>query len=129
MDQATQRTIKFRCPPELENVLPRPIPAIRGLPDWFKALPQNCVSSISQKKLMTIKKCPPFIDAMTYGFLMPLTADLKVDNGEFTWDRNIPAGQVSNLALRSPIDFHESVQVEGTPFFDGDQFVMKFNNF
>jgi hypothetical protein len=30
---------------------------------------------------------------------------------------------------RSPIDFHDNSQVTGTPFFDEDQFVIKFTNF
>ena len=77
---------------------------------------------------MTIKKCPPFIDAMGYGFLIPLVSDLKVENGEFTWDRDVPAGGVTNFT-HSPIDFHDSVQVAGTPFFDDDRFIIKFNNF
>ena len=37
MDQANQMTLRFRCPPRLEKILPRPIPAVLGLPDWFKA--------------------------------------------------------------------------------------------
>src|SRR5215813_12682199 len=129
IDQANQLTIKFSCPPEMEQVLPRPIPAVRGLPDWFKALPQHGFSSVSNAEMMTVKKCPPFIDAMTSGFLMPLTADLKVENGEFSWSSNIPvAGNLRNLT-RSPIDYHDSVQVKGTPFFDDDRFIIKFNNF
>ena len=90
MDQANQLIVKFSCPPEMEQVLPRPIPAVRGLPDWFKALPQHGFSSVSNMEMMTVKKCPPFIDAMTFGFLMPLTADLRVENGEFSWVSNIP---------------------------------------
>jgi len=129
MDQANQLTVKFSCPPEMEDVLPRPIPAVRGLPDWFKALPQHSFSTISNKEMMTVKKCPPFIDAMTFGFLMPLAADLKVENGEFSWVSNIPvAGKLRNLT-RSPIDYHDNVQVKGTPFFDDDRFIIKFNNF
>jgi hypothetical protein len=129
MDQTSELTVKFSCPPEMERVLPRPIPAIRGLPDWFKALPHHCFSSVSNKELMTVKKCPPFIDAMTFGFLMPLVADLKVENGEFTWVSEIPVtGYLRNLT-RSPIDYHDSVQVKGTPYFDDDRFIIKFNNF
>src|SRR5215472_19000800 len=129
MDQANQLTVKFSCPPEMKQILPRPIPAVRGLPDWFKALPQHSFSSVSNKDMMTVKKCPPFIDAMTFGFLMPLAADLKVENGEFSWVSNIPvAGNLRNLT-RSPIDYHDSVQVKGTPFFDTDRFIVKFNNF
>ena len=37
MDEENQVTVKFRCPPQMEPILPRPIPAVRGLPDWFKA--------------------------------------------------------------------------------------------
>jgi hypothetical protein len=101
---------------------------VQGLPDWFKALPSKTFSAINQKELMTIKKCPPFIDAMGYGFLIPLVSDLKVENGEFTWDRDVPGGGVTNFT-HSPIDYHDSVQVAGTPFFDDDRFIIKFNNF
>ena len=129
MNAVSQVAVKFRCPPEMDQVLPRPIPAVRGLPDWFKVMPQNCFSSISNKELMTVKKCAPFIDAMTYGFLMPLVADIKVDNGEFSWASDIPVvGNLRNLT-RSPLDYHDNVQVKGTPFFDDDRFIIKFNNF
>jgi hypothetical protein len=37
--QLTQQTVKFSGPPEMEQVLPRPLPAVPRLPDWFKALP------------------------------------------------------------------------------------------
>ena len=126
MDQATPH-ITFRCPPELEGILPQPTPAVRGLPDWFKSLPQQAFSEMMGGELPTIKKCPPVIDAMTSGFLMPLAADLKVEDGEFSWERDLPAG-ISNYS-RSPIDFHDESQVAGTPFFDEDRFVLKFNNF
>ena len=92
MDQMSQMTVTFRCPPELEPILPRPIPAVQGMPDWFKAMPQKGYSVINQKDLLTRKKCPPVIDAMAYGFLIPLVSDLKVANGEFFWDRDVPGG-------------------------------------
>jgi len=126
MDRPNQCGVIFRCPPELEAILPRPIPAMLGLPDWFKALPQKTFTQTGNEEL-TIKKCPPVIDAMTYGFLMPLACDLTIENGEFTWQRDLPAG-IANYS-RSPIDFHDSRQVEGTPFFDEDRFIIKFNNF
>ncbi|MFL6932077.1 MAG: hypothetical protein ACJ8FK_19360, partial [Xanthobacteraceae bacterium] len=125
--ESAQRSIVFRCPPELEGILPRPISAVRGLPDWFKTLPQKAFSQTADEDVYTIKKCPPVIDAMTYGFLMPLACDLKVENGEFSWERDLPAG-IANYS-RSPIDFHDSSQVAGTPFFDEDRFIIKFNNF
>ena len=120
--------ITYRCPPELEPVLPRPIPAVLGLPNWFKTMPQKAFSEVLQSEQMTVKKCAPFIDAMTCGFLLPLIADLHFENGTFSWDRDVPAGGLMNYS-RSPISFHDNSQVIGTPFFEEDHFVIKFSNF
>jgi hypothetical protein len=128
MDQPQPKDIIFRCPPELESVLPRPIPAVEGLPAWFKSMPQKAFSDTLQSELLTLKKCPPFIDAMTYGFLMPLCADLKVEAGAFSWEESVPGGRLTNYP-RSPIDFHPNSQAAGTPFFEEDSFLIKFNNF
>src|SRR5579872_969497 len=128
MDQLNQMTLTFRCPPELDALLPRPIPAVLGLPDWFKSLPQTAYNPTMGEDTYTVKKCPPFIDAMTYGFLIPLAIDLHVDNGEFTWNFEVPKGYVSEHS-HSPIDFHDSSQIAGTPFFEDDRFIIKFNNF
>jgi len=128
VEQPIESSVTFRCPPELATVLPRPIPAVLGLPDWFKALPQKAFSPDLQGEYLTVKKCPPFIDAMTYGFLMPLATDLKVENGEFTWQTDWPGGDYASIT-RSPIGFHDGSQVAVTPFFDPDQFIIKFNNF
>jgi hypothetical protein len=128
MDQVNRMTLTFRCPPELEKILPRPIPAVLGLPDWFKALPQKVPDPDAGEDIQTVKRCPPFIDAMTYGYLMPLAMDLEVRDGEFTWDFEVPKGYASEYS-HSPIDFHPPSQVAGTPFFDEDRFIIKFNNF
>jgi hypothetical protein len=121
-------TLTFRCPPGLDSVLPRPIPAVLGLPDWFKMLPQKALNAMTGKDDFTVKKCPPFIDAMTYGFLIPLATDLEVRDGEFSWNFEVPEGYVSEYS-HSPIDFHDPNQVAGTPFSDDDRFILKFSNF
>jgi hypothetical protein len=76
----------------------------------------------------TVKKCPPFIDAMTYGFLIPLVTDVTVRDGEFTWDFEVPS-TYRNDSWQSPIGFHDPSQALGTPFGDEDEFIVKFNNF
>jgi len=128
MEVASDMSLTFRCPPELEPILPRPSPALLGLPDWFKALPGSAFSHVLQSEQLTIKKCPPFIDAMTCGFLIPLVTDIKVEDGAFAWDFELPAGAIAGYS-RSPLDFHDNAQVAGTPFFRDDTFVIKFNNF
>ncbi|HEX2818051.1 MAG TPA: hypothetical protein VHN39_16785 [Phenylobacterium sp.] len=120
-------TLTFRCPRELEGLLPAPIPAAQGLPDWLKAMPASAFSAMASGDDDTVKRCPPFIDAMTGGFLIPLICDLRVENGEFTWDNDLPAGGSVSFP-RSPIGFHDAGQVAGTPLFDADRFLIKFHN-
>jgi hypothetical protein len=128
MDQVQQLALRFRCPRELDKILPRPIPAMLGLPDWFKVLPQKAFNPTMGAEAQTVKKCPPFIDAMTQGFLIPLPIDLEVRDGEFSWTFEVPKGFVSEYS-HSPIGFHDSSQIAGTPFFDEDRFIIKFNSF
>jgi hypothetical protein len=128
MNDAGRMMISFRCPPELEPVLPRPVPAVLGLPDWFKTMPHKAFSEVAQSEQLTVKKCPPFIDAMTCGFLMPLVADLHVADGTLSWDQEVPTGALMNYS-RSPIDFHDNSQVMGSPFYEEDRFLIKFANF
>jgi len=101
MDQPVQMKLKFCCPPEYEKLIPQPFPAVLGLPDWHRAMPQKSFSPIARQDTFTLKKCPPFIDAMTYDFLIPLAVDLKVQDGEFSWDFDVPEGFVSEYS-RSP---------------------------
>lgn len=129
MSETSEMTLTFRCPRGLESVLPKPIPAVQGLPDWFKALPQRAFNPTMGGESHTVKKCPPFVDAMTYGFLIPLATDLEVRDGEFSWNFAAAEDVVSEYSYSSPIDFHDSSQIAGTPFFDDDRFIIKFNNF
>jgi hypothetical protein len=128
MDQINQAIVTFRCPPGLEEIIPQPIPAVLGLPDWFKALPSKAFNATMGEETQTVKKCPPFIDAMTFGFLIPLAVDLKVHDGEFSCDFEPPLGLASEYP-NSPVGFHDPSQVAGTPLFEDDCFVVKFNNF
>jgi hypothetical protein len=128
MKQDNQMTLVFRCPRELRGILPPPIPAVQGLPDWFKAAPQKIFNPTLQDESQTVKRCPPFIDAMTYGFLIPLPCDVKVENGEFSWDFDPPINSVNNF-VRSPVSFHDASQAVGTPYYAEGLYLIKFNNF
>jgi hypothetical protein len=114
--------IVFRCVPKLEPVLPRPVPAVDGLPGWLKLMPQTVLSGIKREEIDTVKKCPPFIDAMACGYLLPLATDVRVQGGKLSWDREALGGM-------APIDFHENIQVMGTPLYDDDRSLLKFNNY
>jgi hypothetical protein len=126
-NQSEPMTLTFRCPAELEGVLPPPVPATTGLPDWIKTMPPQAFNAISGREINTVKRCPPFVDAMTHGFLIPLMCDLRFENGEIIWDQELPPGGAVTF-VRAPIGFHESSQVAGTPLFEPDRFLIKFHN-
>jgi hypothetical protein len=127
MPDAGPKTLTFRCPKELEGLLPPPIPAAAGLPDWVRTMPAETDAASLAGENDTVKRCPPFIDAMTSGFLMPLICDVTVADGGFSWDLDLPAGESIGFA-RSPVGLHDPSQVEGTPMFDADRFLVKFHN-
>jgi len=120
--------VVFRCPPELEGLIPAPIAARRGLPEWLRRMPTSAHSADLGAELETVKQCPPFVDAMSAGFLMPLAADLHVADGAITWDWEPPANLPGHYP-RSPFAFHVADQLVGTPMHDPDRFAVKFINF
>ncbi len=120
--------VRFRCPPELKRILPRPVPARRGLPDWLKAMAKTAPSADAAGEIRTVKQCPPFVDAMGFGFLVPLATDLHVERGQFRWDWDLPASTVGRYT-RSPIAFHLIEQTAGSPLYAEDASIIKFNNF
>ncbi|HEY2178969.1 MAG TPA: hypothetical protein VGH15_10335 [Caulobacteraceae bacterium] len=122
----TPLTLTFRCPRELEGLIPPPVPAAQGLPDWLRAMPQQAFSRLIGGEDDTVKRCPPFLDAMTCGFLIPLFCDLVVKAGEFTWDADLPPGKAG--FPRAPIGFHDPAQVSGAPLADPGSFILKFHN-
>ena len=120
--------VVFRCPPWLEATLPRPFAAVEALPEWYKSMPLKAHSAVLGSEEWTVKRCPPFIDAMTYGFMMPLATDLAYKDGAFSWDWEL-AGSPLSEHTRSPIDFHDNSQAVGSPYFEEDCFLIKFNSF
>jgi hypothetical protein len=72
--------IRFLCAPEDEGVIAPPVAAKTHLPDWFRKLP-----AIDAQKLdtgdtgLTVKRCMPFLDAMTTGFILPLAATVRLE--------------------------------------------------
>jgi hypothetical protein len=120
-------TIEFRCPAELEGKLPPPIMATLGLPNWLKAMPTQAFNSMDMREEDTVKRCPPFVDAMTSGFLIPLICDLRIENGEVSWDNDFPPGGAFDYP-RSPVGFHDGSQVVDSPLFEPDRLLIKFHN-
>jgi hypothetical protein len=120
--------VVFRCDPALIDVLPRPLPARRALPDWLRNMPAEAPSALHGQDVRTVKQCPPFVDAMAHGFVIPLPCDVLVEKGRFSWDFAVPPLSVETHP-RSPLSFHVPAQVTGAPFHRADRAIIKFNSF
>lgn len=120
--------VTFRCDPALEGLLPRPVPARAALPDWLRAMPRESFSEMHGEPLRTVKHCPPFVDAMSAGFVMTLPCDLTIAEGRISWDWQVPP-LAAHHHPRAPVSFHSPAQVAGTPLWGADQVVVKFNSF
>jgi hypothetical protein len=120
--------VVFRCDPALYDRLPRPVAARAALPEWLRAMPALAFSELHGQDIRTVKQCPPFVDAMAHGFLITLPCDIKVRDGRFSWDWDLPPLSV-DAHPRSPLSFHVPAQVTGTPFHDASRAVIKFNSF
>jgi hypothetical protein len=120
--------IVFRCDPTIAHLLPKPMPAREGLPDWLKSMPRTAFSDFHGQDIRTVKQCPPFIDAMSTGFLIPLPCDVMVEAGRFSWDWPLPPLSLADHP-RSPLSFHVSAQLEGSPLFQEGRPAIKFNSF
>lgn len=103
--------IRFLCAPEDEGVIAPPVPAKAHLPDWFRKLP-----AVDPQKLapgdtgLTVKRCMPFLDAMTTGFILPLAATVRLeirDEG-----RTVTAGWDFDKTM---VSNHGAHQVAGHP--------------
>ena len=120
--------ITFRCDPALLDLLPRPLPAQAALPDWLRQMAPRAASAVHQRTIRTVKQCPPFVDAMAHGFMIPLACDVRVADGRFEWDWPHPALGVAGHP-RAPLSFHVPEQLSGSPLARGRQAAIKFNSF
>jgi hypothetical protein len=81
-----------------------PQPASRLVPEWFRSLPGV------NKGIETVKKCMPFLDSLTTGYMIVLSADVYYDkNGfqEITKDLQISTHdktQIGTLPLTKEFD-------------------------
>jgi hypothetical protein len=120
--------VTFKCDPALIDLLPRPAPAREVVPDWLRSMPSSAFSDVHGEEVRTVKRCPPFIDAMSHGFMILLPCDVRVADGVLSWSWDLPLLATAQHP-RSPISFHVPAQVTGTPFHDEGTVIVKFHSF
>lgn len=103
--------IEFLCRPEDHGVLAAPVPAKDCMPAWFKRLPAVDQAQLSTtNNALTVKRCMPFIDALTTGWILPLAAGVRLEirDGGATVDAGWDFDRVM-------VSNHNSHQVAGNP--------------
>lgn len=121
--------IRARCHPRLRPILPPPVPARDALPDWLRTMPSEVdAPSLGGEAVRTLKHCPPIIDALSTGVIIPLATDLHIAGGEIAWDWDPPILDDA-LISRAPVGLHVPEQATGAPFRLTTDTVVKFMNF
>jgi len=97
--------IEFLCHKEDLGVIAEPYPARKLLPDWYKELPPK-INKENKLENSTIKRCAPFLDAMTVGWIIPLAADV-----EFITNSNASHVAWKTNFYRSMVETHSANQI------------------
>ncbi len=93
--------------PHFENFFPPPYPASKEIPEWFKSLPATVEAG--GKPTQTVKNCPPFLEALSCGYILPVGTDIRITleaSGMLRYESKTAA----------IVDAHPSAQVAGSPF-------------
>lgn len=116
-----------------ELVCPKPYPASKQIPDWFKNQEPYKTSPDNPdgKKLIvrnyesnaTFKKCQPMLDTLTAGYIVPLWTDVTVENNGFPFiNWRVTGREVFSLHaensvnIDTPIGYFKSVFKYANPW-------------
>ena len=103
--------IEFLCAPEDQGVIAAPVPARDFLPGWFRRLPAVDPHHVSPSDNgLTVKRCMPFLDAMTTGWIIPLPATVRMEISDA--GRTVRTGWEFDRTL---VSNHHEYQVAGHP--------------
>lgn len=79
MDITVMRKILFHSnKPELDIL--KPFPASRLVPEWFRKM-----KPVSDDRVTSVKRCVPFLDSLTSGYVIALPADVHYSKERGFW--------------------------------------------
>jgi hypothetical protein len=87
----------------------KPTTASRSVPPWFRKM--NSVT----EGIMTVKKCVPFLDALTSGYVIPLAADVFWDKEKQMFGSNAAGPIVSDHHLVQSEDVEIPEEYDSQP--------------
>jgi hypothetical protein len=116
-------TIEFLCEAEDRGVIAEPVPARAALPDWFRSLKGVDTDHVSATNDgITVKRCLPFLDALSTGWMVPLAATVRLEIADD--GKHVDAGWEFDKTM---VSNHSAFQVAGNPYEPRPP--MKFHNY
>ena len=94
------------------NVRPKPYPAAKGMPQWWKDIPAYIAGdtefSLKPKPNVTVKRCVPTLDVLCSGYYVPLWADvliqdLKDENNNIIKDKDNNTVPLATWNTETPV--------------------------
>jgi hypothetical protein len=114
--------VEFLCRPEDRGVIAEPAAARTAQPAWFRRLAGVDRAELSAKNNgLTVKRCVPFLDALSIGWIIPLAATVRLEISE--GGRTVTAGWEFD---REMVSTHGAHQTAGNPYEPRP--MMKFHN-
>jgi hypothetical protein len=112
----TKPTVKFHNNNVLLKSIPHPVHARKAMPEWYKKLKPK-IEGTNSCEPSTVKRCMPFMDSVSNGFIIPLWSDLfiKVEKGYNAIDKD--GNQIDNLL------FPYNEELIGTPSSEGGKII------
>lgn len=100
--------VKFFCEKHLLGAIPNPVPSIKMAPDYFKAVKPQ---SNPHPESGTVKRCVPFLDALSAGYVIPMWCDVYV----FARNDEITIDFPQNFAQSNTLGTHSADQIPNHP--------------
>jgi hypothetical protein len=118
-------SIEFHHEEGMDGVFPNPVKSQKLMPKYFKDLDKKYDNKTSYGG-KTVKKCIPFIDAMSAGYIIPLWSDVYITANNGSLKIDFPP----NLKLNPSLERHTYEQMENHPKAEEPygKYFMKFMN-
>lgn len=112
-------TIEWLTEKKYYGHIPEPIPANKVLPDWYRNLDGKLGKGLNKS---TVKRCMPFLDALSMGWIIPTPCELEVryEDGQVDLEWSFD---------QQPLEFHNPEQIGGSEHPFGNMGIMKWLNF
>lgn len=114
--------IEFVCAEEDYGAIEQPIPANKVLPDWYRML-EGKMGEGDGLGRATVKRCMPFLDALSMGWIIPLAGEV-----EFSFDEESGAFEFKSQFRKPLLETHNPEQLGGDTNPMTDMPIIKFMN-